>query len=192
MFYVAARKDTQVELEKGSNNLDFTNSTQRNAFRSALCTNYGIVDSNLSLFYVAESNASVVRIRNGDVYTLTWSGGEINGADFSTEDAKRWVKVTASKTEILADNTDTTTITFELWKADKSGIAAAVTTNANVPILTPNGQRKVRVSLVNGVATKVFKTSIPGIWVAPSVTRFGNVRVWEQASIESIQTLADF
>ena len=74
MFYVAARKDTQVELEKGGNSLDFTNETQRNAFRSALCTNYGIVDSNLSLFYVAESDASVARIRNGDTYALVWEG----------------------------------------------------------------------------------------------------------------------
>ena len=192
MFYVAARKDTQVELEKGGNSLDFTNETQRDAFRLALCNNYGIADNNLSLFYGAETNNNVTRIRNGDTYALVWEDGEVTGFDFSDEDAKRWVKVTASKTEILADNTETTTITFELWKANKSGIATNITTNANVPILTPNGQRKVRVSLVNGVATKVFKTAIPGIWVAPSVTRFGNVRVWEQASIESIQTLADF
>lgn len=196
MFFIASRKDTQIELEKGGRNLDFTNEAIRNAFRAALCTNHSISDSNLSLYYVADADESVVRVMSGDSYTLTWSAavptGEVNGLSFSTEDAKRWVKITVSKSEILADNTDTTVVTIELWKADKSGIATSVTANADVPILTPNGPRKIRVNLVNGVATKTFKTAIAGEWVIPSKTKFNNVRVWEAITVESIQLLADF
>ncbi len=196
MFFIAARKDTQVELERGGRSLDFTNDAIRVAFRSALCTNHKISDSNLSFYYVADDDSSVTRVMSGDSYVLTWSAvaptGEVTGLDFSTEDAKRWVKVTASKSEILADNSDTTTITIELWKADKSGIATTVTANADVPVLTPNGPRKVRVSLVNGVATKSFKTAIAGDWVIPAKTRFNNVKVLQAATIEAIQPLADF
>ena len=36
MFYVAARKDTQVELEKGGNSLDFTNETQKIAVNGSI------------------------------------------------------------------------------------------------------------------------------------------------------------
>jgi len=36
MFFIAARKDTQVELEKGGNSLDFTNETQKIAVNGSI------------------------------------------------------------------------------------------------------------------------------------------------------------
>jgi len=166
MFYVAARKDTQVELEKGGNNLDFTNSTQRNAFRSSLCTNYGIVDSNLSLFYVAESNATVARIQNGEAYTLTWTAsapdGEVDGFDFSTEDAKKWLQFSANKSSLVADGVESVIISASLLKADKSGIDTTFGSAIDVSVVLPGRNSKLRFLFSSGQASCSMKFDIGG------------------------------
>lgn len=185
-FFIAARKDTQDVLEMGGRSPDLTGAVLT-AFRAALCTNHGIADNNLSLLVLSDTDPKVGRILDGAERALVWSGGEVSDLNFGIEDTKRILKVTASKAIILADGIDTTTITVELWKADNSGIATAVSASADMPIQTPDGLKKVRVSIVNGTASRVFKTAKAGTWVFPAgVKRFGQVRVGATATVEAI------
>ena len=182
MFYIAVRKDTQVELEKGGNSLDFANSTQRNAFRLALCNNYGIDNSNLSLFYVAESNDNVARIRNGDTYALVWEDGEVTGFDFSDEDAKNILRFdvkdenNVTNDTLTANGTDYLTIYAYVFLPDLSGLDTSFNQTILIPIIDPSGKNCfIKTAFVNGVSTKVFKTTNYGIWKIPNGYRFTDV-----------------
>ena len=182
MFYVAARKDTQVELEKGSNSLNFTNPTHRDAFRAALCNNYGIVDSNLSLFYMAESNDNVARIRNGDTYALVWTDGEVTGFDFSDEDAKNILKFDVkdenneTNDTLTANGTDYLTIYAYVFLPDLSELDTSFNKTILIPIIDPSGKNCfIKTTFVNGAASKVFKTTNYGIWKIPNGYRFADV-----------------
>jgi hypothetical protein len=187
-FFIAGRKSDMSILESGSRSPDLAGDILT-GMRAALCANYGTADADLSVLVLPDGDAQVAKIAAGWEYSVVWAAGEITGFDFTVETAKRIVYVTATKAAILADNTETLTIRVELWKPDNTGIATGVTTTADVPILTPGGRRKVRVSLVAGVATRVFKTAIPGEWRIPaSNTRFGGVRIGSFAAFESIQT----
>jgi hypothetical protein len=187
-FFIAGRKDTLAILETGGRSPDIAGDIVA-AMRSSLCINYGIADSNLSMLVVTDDSATAIGISDGAEYTAVWTAGEITGVDFTPETTKRIVKVSATKTTILADNTDSTVITIELWKADNSGIATSVTAAVDVPIGTPTGPRKVRMSLVNGVATRTFKTLTAGTWTIPSPRkRYASVRIDNNLVIESIQT----
>lgn len=184
-FFIAARKTGTVFLESGLRSPDLAGQTLAD-FRAALCVNYAVTDADLSLLVLADNHASTLRAMAGDGYTLAWSGGEVTAMDFSAEDAKLILKVSASKATIMADNADASTVTVELWKADGSGVAVGVNTTADMPILTPEGGRKVRVSLVAGTASRLFKTAKPGIWLFPAVKRFGVVRVGQSATVEAL------
>lgn len=182
MLYVAARKDTQVELEKGTNSLDFTNSAQRNAFIAALCNNYGIVDSNLSLYYVEESNADAVRIRNGDSYTLIWTDGEITSFDFSIEDARRILRFNVKDENnvdsdtLTANGIDYLTIYAYVFLPDLSAVDTSFSETILIPVRNPAGiQCFIKSTFANGIATKVFKTTEYGIWTIPNGYRFSDI-----------------
>lgn len=190
-YFIAVRKDTKDILEMGGRSPDLIGPVLA-GFRAALCTNYRVTDDNLSVLVLDNNDASVARLRDGDEKSLLWSGSNLVGVDFSQEDKKRILKVTASKSTILADYTDTTTITVELWKADNTGIATGVTTTADMPIQTPDGIRKVRVNLVSGTASRIFKTAKAGTWKFPAVTkRFGQVRVGASVTVEAVGIFAD-
>ena len=190
-FFVAARKDTKVLLEAGTRSPDLAGAILT-GFRAALCTNHGILDANLFVYVIPETDADAKAVMDGAEWSAAWTGSDITGIDLSVETAKRILKVSASKNTILADDTDTTVITVELWKADNSGIATSVTTSADMPISTPNGIKKVRVALVNGVASRVFKTAIAGEWRIPATSkRFSVVRVGQVATIESVGSFSD-
>ena len=181
-FYVAARIDTQVELEKGGNSLDFTNPKQNNAFRSALGTNYGIADDNLSLFYVAESDASVARIRSGDEYALVWTNGEVTGFDFSDEDAKNILRFDVkdenneTNDTLTANGVDYLTVYAYVFLPDLSAVDTSFNQTLLIPIIDPSGKTCfIKTAFVNGTASKVFKTTNYGIWRIPNGYRFANV-----------------
>lgn len=186
-FFIAGKKSTLTVLEKGSRSPDIVGNYIE-PMRAALCANYSIPDSDLSLYIVPDSSEAAINIIDGFDHTVEWSGSEIVGVSFAGELAKKYVKVTSSKSTILADNTDSTVISVEVWKADGSGIATSVTASADVPILTPDGIKKVRISVVNGTASKTFKTTKAGVWQIPyAKKRFSNFRVLSIAEFESIQ-----
>lgn len=148
--------------------------------------NHGGVSGDYSYYQLPA--ADLDKIVDGWEYTITWAGNEITGVDFSTEENKRWIKVTVNKTEIDDDGVDSLTLRLEVWKADQSGIDTNVTASAKIPILTPNGEKWVKASVVNGVREVSFSTTKSGEWVVPSRVRFNNVRTMDQASFDVIET----
>ena len=191
MYFIAAKKDTREIIELGGRSIDLTVPAVLAAYKVALATNYSTTAQNISVLVRSDSHADVARVQARASFSLVWTDNEITALDFSDEDSKRWVRVTASKTEIDADGVDTTTITVEVLKADKSGVDTNVTTSSLVPIRTPDGDRRVKVSVVDGVAARVFKTTKAGIWVIPSVTRFANVRVDSAVTIEALALFSE-
>ena len=189
-FFLAVKKSTDERLEMGTRNPHLTG-VFLTAFRQALCVNNGIDDSDLSVLVLDEASADAKSALDGAEFNLVKTGSEVTGLDFTPEISKRILKVNASKSVILANGSDSTTITIELWKADDSGIATSVDTSADMPIRTPDGAKTVRVTLTNGVFTKVFSTTKAGVWVIPSAKRIANVRIGEAVSIESIQRMED-
>jgi hypothetical protein len=181
MFFIAARKDTKVELEKGGRNLDFTNSAIRAAFRSSLCTNYGITDANLSFLYVDEANAAAPRIMNGDNYSIVWDSDEIVGLDFSNEDSLNILRFNVKDENdvvndtVTANDVDYLTIYAYVFKSDLSEIENTFNDTLLIPIINPYGnQCFIKTTFENGVATKIFKTKEYGIWKIPNGYKFPN------------------
>jgi hypothetical protein len=111
-FYLAARNDTKATLESGSNNLNLADSATLASFRAALCNNYGIVDGILSLYTADPALAGSVGVMDGSSYSVVWSGNTITGIDLTAENAKRIVKISCSKSDFLANGTDSNVITL--------------------------------------------------------------------------------
>lgn len=138
--------------------------------------NYGGSASDYT-FYQMDA-VETERIKSGDEYDLEWDNHEITGIDFAAEDVKRWVKIYADKTEIDGDGSDTANITLEVWKADLSAIDTNVNvTGKSLPILTPDGERIVKINISGGVASRAFKTTKAGKWIFPGRGKgYENVR----------------
>lgn len=204
-FFIAARKDTKEVLEFGANSLDFDRTALTSEeikrgikdipmirFRQALCVNKGIDDSNLEFYYVDKDDAGAQMVMDGGSYELVWSGDSIIGIDATPETSKRILKAHASKPEIVADGTDTTTVTIEIWKADGSSIDQNINTTTDIPIVTPSGKRRVNVTFTNGVASRDFKTTKDGEWQFPMrMKRYKTVRIGTIAEVESILNFSD-
>jgi len=166
MWYAAGNKTTQILIESGIISLDFSIASVSTSFISAVATNHGTTPSDVSFYYLAESDASVTRIRTGDAWTLTWDGsapsGEVNGIGFTTEDAKKWLQFSTDKTEIGSDGNDKVTISVTMLLANKSGTDTSFSGNLTVPISDPNGSGKIKFVFSSGLASKSLKFSQPG------------------------------
>jgi len=152
----------------------------------SIVANFGGVAADYSYYQMTQNE--VDRFQNGDDYVLTWAAKEITALDFTTEDAKRHIKIYADKSEIDDDGIDTAQITIEVWKADKSAIDTAVTATKKLIISAPTGIIPVKVTVTNGTVTRPFKTTKAGTWIFPADSqRVGNLNVLgNQLEIEVI------
>ena len=183
MAWIIGRKSDESTVEVSIKQPDFT----LEQLQTVIPVNYGGVAGDYSFYQMQGTDEE--RIKDGWEYDLTWTAGEITDIDFTPEESKRWLKVSATKTEIDDDGVETVDITLELWKADLSGIETAITASSTIPILTPSGERWSKASIVDGVKTKSFKTTKSGTWVFPSrAKRFRNVRVFNQVILDVIET----
>lgn len=170
MWYAAGNKTTQVLIESGIISLDFSIESVRTSFISAVATNHGTTPSNVSFYYLAESDSSVTRVRNGDSWALTWSGsapsGEINGLNFTVEDAKKWLQFSVDKTGVLANGKEVLTVSITMLTANKSGTDTSFSGDLDIPVSTPGGGVKARFVFFSGKASKAFKFSTSGTFTA--------------------------
>lgn len=172
MWFIAANKVTQTILESGSRNSDFNDSAFLNSFLSALSANYSVSVENIVLYSMLDDSAEVLRVANGDQYTLIWSGvaptGIITGLSFAVEDAKEWLQFSADKTTILNDGVEEITVEAKVLTANKSGTDTTFSGDLDIPVISPNGSVKMRFSFSLGVASKIITTTNAGVWVIPS------------------------
>lgn len=118
-------------------------------------------------------------------YTVEWTAGEITGVNFANETAKPWVKLSSDKSFIANDGIDSAIITLEVWKPNLSEIQTNVQRTAfRVPIITPDGDRFVRINITNGVGIATFKTTKSGRYLFPNnPKRYGTMRIFNQLEI---------
>ena len=150
----------------------------------AIPTNKGGVAGDYSYYEMQAVDAD--KVGDGWAYTPVWSSGEIIGVDFASETGKPWVKLSATKTFIANDGVDSTVITLEVWRPDLSQIMASVQRTAfRVSIVTPDGDRFVRINIVNGVGVATFKTTKAGAYTFPAdAKRYGTMRIFNQLKID--------
>lgn len=152
--------------------------------QASIVANFGGAVSDYCFYELADSEFA--KITDGWAYDLTWANGEITGVSFTNETNKPWVKLSSSKSSIANDGVDSCTITLEVWKPNLSGIATAVQrSNFRVTITTPDGDRFVRINIVNGVGVATFKTTKAGPYTFPADSkRYGTMRIFNQLKVD--------
>lgn len=152
---------------------------------------HGGVDSDYSILHLDNSGISALRILNGDEYDVVWSDvspdGEISDVDFTTEDNKKFVKVSIDKNEIDGDGIDEAVLTVEIWQSDQSGIATNINTDVSLPVITPDRKGIVYtpISIINGVGTININTTIYGRWTFPGLNkRYKNFRILNNVHLD--------
>ena len=122
------------------------------AILANVIADFGGVAADYSILHISDTSAKAKRVMEGDDFDLVWTGNVLTDLDFaSREDTKRWIDVGVSKASILADNTDSLTLTLGIWKADKTGLATNQSTTVDLPVSTPLGICLIRCVFVNGV-----------------------------------------
>lgn len=152
--------------------------------QSSIVANNGGSIGDYSFYELTKTDCD--KIRDRWTYSVNWASGEITGVDFSGETGKPWVKLYATKTFIANDGVDSTVITLEVWKPNLSGIADNIQRTAfRVTINTPDGDRFVRINIVNGIGVATFKTTKSGPYIFPAdAKRYGTMRIFNQLKID--------
>lgn len=184
-MYLIIRKSDETVLERcGSKTstdpvaIDILNNT---------ASKYGGVVDDYTVLYVTD-DTKMGRLLDGDSFDFVYDGGGIIDLDFSVEDNKKWVFVSVSKSMVIKNGVDSTTITFEIWKSDQSEIDTTVNeSNLLIPIKSPLCEMYVKSAIVNGVCSFDFVPEEYGTYIFPFVRKhFGNYRVIERVFIESV------
>jgi len=185
-WFAAGNKTTQALIESASISIDLSNSSVQSSFLTALSTNHGVAEADISFYYLADTDPSVTRVHNGDSWALTWSGsaptGEVSGVSFATEDAKKWLQFSANKTGVLANNKDILTVSITMLTANKSGTDTTFSGDLDIPVSTPDGGTKARFVFVSGKSSKNFKFSKSGYFSAGS--KMTNYRMDNTLTVE--------
>jgi hypothetical protein len=173
-WFFAGNKTTQVLLEHGGRQgLDFSDPSVMSSYKSAIATNYGTTSDNVSIYYVADDDAIVARITNGDQFVITWAGAppssEISGVSFAAWDAKEWIQFSASKSSILANGSISSIVYAKIYTADKLSIDTSYNGTLDIQIRTPTGQIVLMRFIFNkGQASRILKTTTVGLWNFPA------------------------
>lgn len=180
MGWLTGRKTGQIKIETHLSRPDFTLAGLQNA----IPINYGGAANDYSFYQMTAPEE--VRTRNGDEFDYVWTGSDLTGMTFAPEDAKRIIKLFTDTDEIDGDGVDVANLTLQVWQTDNSAIDTAVNVTAKpIPIGTPDGERLARITIVNGLATKAFTSTKPGLWRFPGISkRYKNVRIENQIIIE--------
>jgi len=97
------------------------NPPSKNHVKSWAEKNFDVTADDCSV-YAVEDVETIDRLKKDDEFNLAWSDGVITALDFTPEDNKNWLEVTADKDTVLRDGTDTITITAKVLLADQSGV----------------------------------------------------------------------
>ena len=150
-------------------------------------------ENDYTVFQINDNSIEAARITNGDDFSLVWSApapnGIITAVDFTTENSKYWLRFVAllGKTEIIADNFDSTDIVIEVWNAEKTAITTDIDQTEIIPIVTPRGQANIRARFENGRCVIRVRTDLFGNWVFPAdPKRVNSFRVYNVLPIEAL------
>jgi len=181
LFYAAGKISDHTTLESG-----FRSPFNLTDFRSAFAANYGGVYTDYFIYSVDESTADAIRVKNGDDWVAVWTGDDITGVSFATEDAKKWIDVTADRTIFMADGVEAVLLKASVLLANKSGVDTAFDANIDIPVQTSEGSRKLRFRFISGKASRAVTTTVAGNWTFPA-SKVSGYRNNNSTTFESIQ-----
>ena len=184
VLYITGRVSDKTIVESG-----FRSEFDLNPFRQAFAANYGGVYTDYYIYQDAETSSDSLRIKNGDQWVAVWTGDVITGVSFAAYDALEWIRFYASKSSILADNRDSSTISAKIYTADKLGIDTTYSGTIDIDISCSRTTAKMRFIFTKGQASKIFKTDTYGLWGFPGTSKLiGGFKV-DTAYIASVQAV---
>lgn len=180
MAWIIGKKSDESIVEVNHKVPDFELIELQDAF----VANRGGVVSDYSFLQITDTEIS--RIEDGETHSINWVANEIDNVDFTAEESKPWAKISSNEEYIDNDGIDSATLTLEIWKTDLSEIDTTFQfPGVRIPIATPEGPKMVRFDIVNGTASKSFKTTKSGKYTFPGVSkRYNSVRIFNQIEIE--------
>ena len=137
------------------------------ALKDAYAANWGVDESDISVYLVPNPSETYDRIRAGDeVKAITWDGpeptGNISGVDWTTEDSVKFglrgERVSGKQPDandgvIYLRDTQQVVVKFEVWNL-VNGIPSTKTTltgpQRDVPLLVDGISRRAHITLSNG------------------------------------------
>lgn len=194
MFIIGNNETNQIYNQVSVAYTDIKTPQQVLDFKNRIIAKYAaklsIDPSYLDFFWIDEietEGSDFKRIMNGDEFVVVWANDKITGVDFSTEDAKGYLKFETNKTEIRGDGVDTATITLTVYQPDKVTVKN-ITAARLIPIKTPSGIISARMAITNGIGTLQFKkiNDLPlGKYSIPVHDKyvFGH-RIWEFVQVD--------
>ncbi|HID93307.1 MAG TPA: hypothetical protein EYP60_04335 [bacterium (Candidatus Stahlbacteria)] len=138
-----------------------------------------------------ESSDMAQKVFDGQEFDAVWNGDAIVDLDFTPEESKRWLKVTANKTEVVKDGQDEVDMTIEILKPDGVTRDTDFNGRVRVNIGTPYTPMALRIGFKQGLATRKFKPEAFGRYRYPStgkrfVSNGDKFRVKNEIEIDSI------
>lgn len=176
MWFWAGNKNNQALLEYGGRG-----TFDMGAYAQALATNYGLTTDDISIYTLEDNASEVGRLKNGDSFSLIWSGavpsGVISGISFALEDSKKWLHFTSNKTSIIGNGKDTLILYASIYQTNNTDLDASATPVITIPINFPSGVSTIRMGFVGGKASRLIKVTSPGNIIFPAVRRLDNYRI---------------
>lgn len=156
-------------------------------YKAAIAKNYGGIAADYSIFTLDKSDPAFERIQSGEKWEAVWSGSAIVGVDFSAYDAKYFITFEADRTEVLADGSDSCTITIKLTDPDGKDLSNDVP-GIYIPVQSPLCQCTKKLDISSGNTKFDFRTVKPGAWKFPpdGIKMISDYRVKNQVTIEAL------
>lgn len=182
-MYILARKSDQTIIEVIGPVLKEPSNSE---IISMGVAKYGNDTNDYTVFRIADGDQNQKRISAGEKFDLVWNDDNsgIIDIDFAIEESflvLRCLPIGSSgdtTDTLVADGIDYIDITTSIWLSDLSVIDTTFNQTLQIPIYNP--QKKLtyaRVTFVDGISVKRFRTTEYGIWNIPLGYKFEEANV---------------
>jgi len=185
VFWIAGRISDKVTVEYG-----FRDEFSLNPFRSAIANNYGGAYTDYYIYSVDESDADALRVKDGDEFSAAWTDDAITGLDFSEQDARKWIRFYASKSNIIVGGSDEVIVSSKVYESDKSEIDTTFSENVDVMINTPLRSYKMRFTFSQGQASRIIVPDVAGEWFISPSHNIGDDLCVDKSYVASFNSIA--
>jgi hypothetical protein len=189
---IIANKETATEVLERSGNV-YKDSPTIQTILDNMVDKHGGVDADYSVYDIDDTSNDADRIfKQQAVYDLEWTGDVVTGIDFTTYDSWNQMDVSASKSTILANGTDTSVITFTMYESDGTTVDTSFSSPIDICIIeyTDIGKEEnlTELDFTAGVATINFTSTNDGsTWAFPKKENTdieNNLKIKNKVSIE--------
>jgi hypothetical protein len=174
LFYITGKIADKTIIEYG-----FRSPFNLTDLRTAFANNNGGVYTDYYIYSIDETQVDAARIKNGDEFDAVWEEDSIVGLSFAKEDNYRILRFQVKddtnqlNDTVTANGIDKLTIYVSVWNSDLLSIDNTFNETLLLPLTDPDKRNAyVKLTIVNGLASKEFKTTKYGIWNIPNNYKF--------------------